>query len=56
MSNGVTVYNSDGTVAYAASEFLYKAFEEYTVTEGFLLLFLIIGFCLLLWKIIERVF
>lgn len=32
---------SSGTV----SEFLTKPFEEYTVTEGFLLLFLILAFC-----------
>ena len=32
-------------------QFLIKPFEEYTVTEGFLLLFLILGFCLVIWKI-----
>lgn len=36
--------------------FLSKSFDEYTVTEGFLLLFLILGFCLLVWKIIKGVF
>ena len=36
--------------------FLSKSFDEYTVTEGFLLLFLILGFCLLIWKIIKGVF
>lgn len=56
MSNGVTVYNADGSIAYTASEFLYKAFEEYTVTEGFLLLFLLIIFCWILWRFIKGVF
>lgn len=36
--------------------FLSKSFDEYTVTEGFLLLFLILGFCWALWKIIKGVF
>lgn len=36
--------------------FLSKSFDEYTVTEGFLLLFLILGFCWVLWKIIKGVF
>lgn len=36
--------------------FLSKSFDEYTVTEGFLLLFLILGFCLFIWKIIKGVF
>ena len=36
-------------------QFLTKLFEEYTVTEGFLLLFLILGFCLVIWKIIKGV-
>ena len=37
--------------------FLSKSFDEYTVTEGFLLLlFLILGFCWLVWKIIKGVF
>ena len=43
---------SFGTV----SEFLTKPFEEYTVTEGFLLLFLILAFCWIIWKIIKGVF
>lgn len=43
---------SSGTV----SEFLTKPFEEYTVTEGFLLLFLLLGVCVFLWKIIKGVF
>ena len=64
----VTVYNSDGTIRYtdesttvpgavttAASEFLTKPFEEYSVTEGFLLLFLILAFCWIVWKIIKEV-
>lgn len=38
------------------SLFLSKSFDEYTVTEGFLLLFLILGFCWLVWKIIKGVF
>lgn len=36
-------------------QFLTKSFEEYTVTEGFLLLFLILGFCLVIWKMIKGV-
>lgn len=36
-------------------QFLTKLFEEYTVTEGFLLLFLILGFCLVVWKIVKGV-
>lgn len=62
----VTVYNADGTVRYtddaasavsgAVSEFLTKPFEQYTVTEGFLLLFLLLGVCVFLWKIIKGVF
>ena len=63
----VTVYNSDGSIRYtdkstapdavttAASEFLTKPFEEYSVTEGFLLLFLILAFCWILWRIIKGV-
>lgn len=39
-----------------SSLFLSKSFDEYTVTEGFLLLFLILGFCWLVWKIIKGVF
>lgn len=64
----VTVYNADGTIRYtddadpaaavsgAVSEFLTKPFEQYTVTEGFLLLFLLLGVCVFLWKIIKGVF
>lgn len=62
----VTVYNADGTVRYSddvasavsgvVSEFLTKPFEQYTVTEGFLLLFLLLGVCVFLWKIIKGVF
>ena len=37
------------------AEFLYKPFEEYTVTEGFLLLFLILAFCYVIWKIVKGV-
>lgn len=36
--------------------FLSKSFDEYTVTEGFLLLFLVLAFCWVLWKIIKGVF
>ena len=67
----ITVYNADGTVLYtedpavmastdaastATSEFLTKPFEQYSVTEGFLLLFLILAFCWVVWKIIKEVF
>lgn len=38
------------------NEFLFKAFEEYTTTEGFLLLFLILGFCALIWWIVRDLF
>ena len=38
------------------SLFLSKSFDEYTVTEGFLLLFLVLAFCWLVWKIIKGVF
>ncbi len=37
-------------------EFLYKAFADYSVTEGFLLLFLLIGFCALIWAILRDLF
>ena len=37
------------------AEFLYKSFEDYTVTEGFLLLYLILGFCLVIWKLVKEV-
>lgn len=36
--------------------FLTKPFEQYSVTEGFLLLFLILVFCWVVWKIIKEVF
>lgn len=36
--------------------FLTKSFEQYSVTEGFLLLFLILAFCWVVWKIIKEVF
>lgn len=39
-----------------SSLFFEKPFAEYTVTEGFLLLFLTLGFCLFIWKIIKGVF
>ena len=48
------------TLPYTASQddnlFLTKPFDEYTVTEGFLLLFLVLAFCWILWKIIKGVF
>lgn len=48
------------TLPYVTSQdaglFLTKPFDEYTVTEGYLLLFLVLGFCLLLWKIVKGVF
>ena len=36
--------------------FLTKPFEQYNVTEGFLLLFLILAFCWGVWTIIKEVF
>lgn len=39
-----------------SSLFFQKPFTEYTVTEGCLLLFLILGFCWVVWKIIKGVF
>ena len=56
----VTVYDENGDILYSneiepQSEFLYKSFEEYTVTEGFLLLFLILAFCALLFRILRGV-
>lgn len=39
-----------------SSLFFEKPFAEYTVTEGCLLLFLILGFCWVVWKIIKGVF
>lgn len=56
----LTVYDETGEVVYAedtsdTSLFLQKPFQEYTVTEGFLLLFLILAFCWAIWKIIKGV-
>lgn len=58
--DGNIIYQDDGTVTAEetqteAGQFLTKSFEEYTVTEGFLLLFLILGFCLVIWKIVKGV-
>ena len=68
--DGNIIYQDDGTVtddltaeepmaedetSAEAGQFLTKSFEEYTVTEGFLLLFLILGFCLVVWKIVKGV-
>lgn len=39
-----------------SSLFFEKPFAEYTVTEGCLLLFLVLGFCWVVWKIIKGVF
>ena len=36
-----------------SSLFFEKPFAEYTVTEGCLLLFLVLGFCWIVWKIIK---
>lgn len=36
--------------------FLSKSFDEYTVTEGMLLLFLVLGFMLMLWHFVKGVF
>lgn len=36
--------------------FLSKPFDEYTVTEGMLLLFLVLGFMLMLWHFVKGVF
>ena len=38
------------------NEFLFKAFEDYSTTEGFFLLFLLIGFCALIWAILRDLF
>lgn len=35
--------------------FLSKPFDEYTVTEGMLLLFLVLGFILVLWRLVKGV-
>lgn len=40
----------------AGSLFLTKPFAEYTVTEGFLLLGFVMGFILLLWRLVKGVF
>lgn len=40
----------------SAELFLTKPFDAYTVTEGFLLLGLVLGFILLLWKLVKGVF
>ncbi len=62
--DGNIIYQDDGTAAVdpvveetpaEAGQFLTKSFEDYTVTEGFLLLFLILGFCLVIWKIVKGV-
>lgn len=58
--DGNIIYQDDGTVTVEetqteAGQFLTKSFEAYTVTEGFLLLFLILGFCLVVWKIVKGV-
>ncbi len=66
-SDGTLRYTDDPALLadpslFAAAEavdnglFLSKSFDDYSVTEGFLLLFLILGFCLLVWKIIKGVF
>ena len=54
-----TIYDTDGSILYTndpALLFLQKPFEEYTVTEGYLLLFLVLGFCMLVWKLVKGVF
>lgn len=56
----LTVYDETGEVIYTedasdTSLFLQKPFQEYTVTEGFLLLFLLLAFCWAIWKIIKGV-
>ena len=40
----------------SAELFLTKPFDTYTVTEGFLLLGLVLGFILLIWKLVKGVF
>lgn len=39
-----------------AGEFFTKSFEDYTVTQGFLLLYLILGFLYILWRVVKGVF
>lgn len=51
----------DGTIvidtsALDGSEFLSKPFNSYTAVEGFLLLFLLLFFCLGCWLVIRRCF
>lgn len=56
-----TVYDEEGNVIHSdaaapeetSSLFLTKPFESYTVTEGFCLLSLLLGFCWCVWKIIK---
>ena len=55
-----TVWDEDGNIVYSneimlQSEFLYKPFQDYTVVEGFLLLFLVLGFCVLIWHVVRGV-
>lgn len=57
----VTIYDEQGNIIYSneimlQSEFLYKPFQEYTVVEGFLLLFLVVGFGVLIWHVVRGVF
>ena len=40
----------------ATGLFLSKPFDEYTVTEGMLLLFLVLGFMFMLWYFVKGVF
>lgn len=66
-----TIYDTDGSILYTADQikttalpqettdpglFLSKPFDEYTVTEGMLLLFLVLGFILVLWRLVKGVF
>lgn len=39
-----------------AGEFFTKSFEDYTVTQSFLLLYLILGFLYILWRVVKGVF
>ena len=50
---------SPATLPYtvdSAELFLTKPFDKYTVTEGMLLLFLVLGFMLMLWHFVKGVF
>lgn len=50
---------SPATLPYtvdSAELFLTKPFDTYTVTEGFLLLFLVLGFMFMLWHFVKGVF